>query len=134
MHISTKTGYALRAITEMAKSHSKKPLSIKSICEKQQLPIKYIEQIFRKLKHDGLIDSIHGAKGGYIISKEPDQISLLDIMQAVDEQYSTTYCDHLANEYCIGSPCGFSKLWDEINTHLKDYFRSITLQSIIDRI
>lgn len=134
MHISTKTGYALRAISELAQSPSRQPVSIKRICEKQHLPIKYIEQIFRKLKQHGLIHSIQGAKGGYLLAKSANQISLQDIMQAVDEQYSTTYCDHLENDYCKGFPCGFRELWDEIKDHLHHYFNSIKLDAIVTKM
>lgn len=136
MHISTKTGYAVRALAELAINGREHPISVAQICERQTLPQKYIEQLFRKLKQGGIISSVHGAHGGYRLNREVDQISLKEIMAAVDENFNYTYCDadKQSLDYCCGNPCGFSKLWDEIKDHLESYFSSITLESIIKKI
>jgi Rrf2 family iron-sulfur cluster assembly transcriptional regulator len=136
LHISTKTGYALRALAELADDAKQQPVSIAHICSNQNLPVKYIEQLFRKLKKNGIISSVHGSRGGYLLTRAANQISLKDIMQAVDENMNYTYCDndHDSLAYCQGISCGFRKIWDEIQTHLDDYFSSIKLDKILDRI
>ncbi|HCX73624.1 MAG TPA: Rrf2 family transcriptional regulator [Candidatus Cloacimonas sp.] len=136
MHISTKTGYALRALAELADDEKKQPVSIAHICKKQNLPAKYIEQLFRKLKKNGIITSVHGSRGGYLLNRKATEISLKDIMQAVDENMNYTYCDNDQDPlaYCQGNNCGFRKIWDEIQTHLDDYFSSIKLDKILDKI
>lgn len=136
MHISTKTEYAVRALCELALSNNDKPISINEICKKQQLPIKYVEQLFRKLKRSGLVKSIHGARGGYILNIDFHDISLKDIMTAVDENYTKSFCDGSHNKlsHCIGLPCGFHELWDEIKDHLENYLDSIKLDQIISRL
>jgi len=136
MHISTKTGYAVRALAELALNSDGKPVSISEICKKQNLPIKYMEQLFRKLKKNGLVKSVHGSKGGYSLNRGVEEISLNDIMHAVMEHYSLTYCtvDKENLDYCTGLPCGFHDLWDEIQTHLEDYFDSIKLEQIISKL
>jgi len=132
MNISTKTGYALRALIVLSKSQEEEPVSITEICKRQNLPIKYIEQLFRKLKKKELIKSMHGSKGGYILAKPVSQISLKDVMDAVDENYGYICFSKINNvgNYCIGPPCGLYNLWDEIKNHLENYFDSIKLEHI----
>ncbi|MCK4311756.1 MAG: Rrf2 family transcriptional regulator [Candidatus Cloacimonetes bacterium] len=136
MHISIKTGYAVRALSELALNASEKPISISKICEKQNLPIKYIEQLFRNLKRDGLVKSIHGSKGGYLLNRELNKISLKNIMKAVDDDFSHNFCygSHEHIDYCKGFPCGFYELWDEIKDHMENYLDSIKLEQIISRL
>lgn len=136
MNISTKTEYAVRALVELALNASDKPVSISEICRNQKLPVKYIEQLFRKLKQHNLVRSIHGPKGGYQLAMELKNISLKNIMEAVDEQYVAPQCSGKTDEnaHCIGLPCGFKKLWDEINEHTEAYFDSIKLAQIVERI
>lgn len=136
MNISTKTEYAVRALVELALHASDKPVSINEICKNQKLPVKYIEQLFRKLKQHNLIKSIHGSKGGYQLAMELNSISLKNIMEAVDENYVAPKCIEKPGEnaHCIGLPCGFKSLWDEINKHTEDYFESIKLDQIVAKI
>jgi Rrf2 family protein len=134
MHISTKTGYALRALSELAANDSSQPVSIKTICQKHNLPLKYTEQLFSKLKKHAIIASTHGAKGGYLLAKPAESISLRDIMYAVDEDFLSTYCKEEKKEYCEGLPCGFRTLWDEIKGDLDSYFDSLKLDAIIKKV
>jgi Rrf2 family iron-sulfur cluster assembly transcriptional regulator len=136
MQISTKTEYAVRALSELALSSSEKPISITEICLKQKLPRKYVEQLFRKLKKNGLVKSTHGAQGGYSLGINMNEISLRDIMEAVDESYMKSFCegDPEKMRHCIGFPCGFYELWDEIKNHLEEYFDSIKLDQIIAKL
>lgn len=135
MHISTKTEYAVRALSELAVSSGKGPVSITHICENQKLPRKYVEQLFRKLKKSNLVSSRHGALGGYVLNKPIENISLQDIMEAVDEKYVKTFCtEDNHKSHCIGWPCGFHQLWDEIKEHLDSYFDSIKLDQIIAKL
>lgn len=136
MNISTKTEYAVRALTELAINSADKPVSINNICKNCNLPVKYIEQLFRKLKQNGLVTSVHGAKGGYQLALEMCAISLKDIMEAVDENYVAPFCNGKQEEnvHCIGLPCAFKELWDEIKEHMEKYFDSIKLDQIVARL
>lgn len=135
MIISTKTEYAVRALVEIAKQAEQKPISISDICRKADLPQKYIEQIFRKLKQHQIVESIHGSKGGYMLAKPEKKISLNDIMNAVEENYNAEYCDGNPehHSHCIGLPCGFHDLWNEIRDYMVDYLKDIKLDYIISR-
>ncbi len=136
MYISTKTEYAVRALAELALSSNNKPVSITEICEKQSLPRKYVEQLFRKLKQNGLVVSTHGTLGGYSLAESIDSISLRNIMDAVDESYVKSFCnrEYRTLHHCKGLPCGFHELWDEIKEHLNGYFDSIKLDQIIAKL
>lgn len=133
MQISTKTGYAVRALAELAGQPAGTPVSISAICRRQNLPPKYIEQLFRKLKHSKLISSKHGARGGYLLSRPASQLSLKDIMEAVEDDFSG-YCCLGANshiEYCQGSPCVFYDFWNDIRKHQEEYFSSLKLDQVM---
>ena len=136
MQISTKTGYAVRALSELVLSSDGKPVSMSEICRKQNLPIKYIEQLFRKLKKKEIIKSIHGSRGGYLLNKPISEVSLKDIMHALDDDFSNKFCygSNAHSEYCTGFPCGFYELWDDIKNFIEDYLDSIKLEQIISRL
>ncbi len=137
MQISSKTEYAVRAITELALiSETGVPVSLKLLCEKQGLPLKYIEKLFRKLKDSKIINSTKGSKGGYILLKKPEEITLLEIMDAVEEKYSTVLCERPTTNTvrCDNSNCGFYRVWKGLQNDMKDYFAKITIEKFIKEI
>lgn len=135
MQISTKTGYAVRALTRLALQPLGKPLSITVLCQDQNLPQKYIEQLFRKLKQKELIKSVHGSKGGYLLCRKVSQITLKDIMTAVEDNFPETGCYGSAGEpyYCTGKPCSFSAFWNDVKSNIENYLDSVTLEEIVAR-
>ena len=136
MQISTKTGYAVRALSILAKQPADKPLSLAVLCREQNLPQKYIEQLFRKLKQKELVKSIQGSKGGYLMNKGTSEITLKDIMIAVEDNFPTTSCYGSSGDpfYCIGDPCAFSSFWDDVKRNIEKYLDSVTLEQIVARI
>ena len=129
MQITTKTEYAVRALSELASSSDGKPLSIAHICKAQSLPAKYMEQIFRKLKQNNLVTSIQGSQGGYLPVENFADISLKDIVQSVEDRKAVCDCDTI--DYCSGNPCGLQKLWNEIQNNIDDYFEQIKFDKIL---
>lgn len=134
MYISAKTGYAIRALVELSKQPENTPLPLAEICTSQNIPFKYTEQLFRKLKKHNLIKSVYGSQGGYVLAKEPDNISLKDIMHAIGEEVCNTYCEPDKKEYCKGLPCGIHDMWNEIQEHFISYFSKIKLSNIAQKI
>jgi len=132
MRISLKTEYALRAILELAKTEKDKPLSIREICDKQKLPFKFIEQLFRQLKQQNLIKSLQGSKGGYLLNGELDEINLNHIMKALDDDYKATPCNH-DQKYCSGIDCTISHVMVKIQEDMEKYFNEFTLEKIINK-
>ncbi|MCF7919916.1 MAG: Rrf2 family transcriptional regulator [Candidatus Cloacimonetes bacterium] len=135
MYISTKTGYALRALVELALAGENEPLSLTELAQRQQLPFKYLEQLFRKLKKAELVLSRKGSRGGYLLARKKAEISMQDIMNAVEDSQQYSYCsiDKFDDDYCQGSGCGFRSLWDRIGTDLEHYFSGISLSEIVNK-
>lgn len=135
MYISTKTGYALRALIELAVTEKGKPLSIKEMAERQQLPLKYLERLFGLLKKAELVKSRKGTHGGYLLSKPAEEITLKDVMHAVEESHYYSYCRHekIDQEYCQGISCQLRSFWSAIGTDLENYFSEIRIIDIINQ-
>ncbi len=133
MQLTTKTEYAIRAMIELSIEYGNKPLAIREICERQNLPAKYIEQIFRKLRKSNLIKSVKGSLGGYMLSSEPTNISLKEIMIAVEDNFVSENCSGKegSREFCVGAPCNFYKAWERITSDLDSYFSRIRLSSFL---
>ncbi|MDP8321405.1 MAG: Rrf2 family transcriptional regulator [Candidatus Stygibacter australis] len=135
MYISTKTGYALRAMIELALTGDEQPLSITELSSRQHLPSKYLERLFALLRKSELVTSKKGINGGYLLARKAETITLQDVMQAVEESHYHSYCRHQKDdaEYCQGISCHLRGFWDRIGTDLESYFSSINLQKIINK-
>lgn len=132
MTITLKTEYTLRALIELAKNEEGKPLSIAYICKRQKLPIKFIEQLFSKLKNKELIKSTRGKYGGYVLAKPADEISMKDIILGVGDELLDLFCEN-DNKYCLGNGCNMTRFWVEVGLHFNEYFSNISLAQIIEK-
>ncbi len=133
MQITTKTEYSVRALCELC--FRDKPVSLRVIADTQKLPLKYLEHLFRDLKSNELVKSVSGAKGGYILNQKAEDITLLDILSAVEKDTSSYPCTCSSDTaYCIGMPCKFHDVWQKINNQIFDYYKKITLAEICKEI
>jgi len=137
MRITTKGRYALRAMTNLAASYQGKPRPIKKIAADEDISPEFLEQIFFKLKKHGIIGSVRGPGGGFVLEKQPKDISIKDIFLAVDEGLDLTPCticgDTSGGENCSRQEhCLVYSVWKEASDHIIEYFSSISLQSILD--
>jgi Rrf2 family protein len=133
MNISTRGRYGLRALLEMAIESKKGPVTIRDISQKQRMSVTYLEQIFHKLKKAGVLKSIRGAKGGYILAKDHNQITVREIIDILDGPISTSYCDfpQLREKSCIGpTACVPRILWKELDNKIAKILSSITLADL----
>jgi cysteine synthase A len=133
MKLSTRTRYGLRAVLELAASQGKGPLQIKTIAHRQDISVKYLEQLMAILKSAGFVRSIRGAKGGYILAKPANQIKLSDIFNALEGPVTTVEC--LENEnYCARvADCVTRQVWAEVQQAIMNVLQSMTLQDLVDR-
>ncbi len=131
MNISLRTEYTIRTLLELAKHKTDKPVNIAYICKKRNLPRKFIEQLFNKLKNKGIIKSIRGKYGGYILNKDPQDITLREIIEAVDDSFFTIFCS-TRPKYCEAPDCDSQSLWIKINEDMKRYFDKITLKNVME--
>jgi len=129
MQISTRTEYALRALLEMAKVNDQ-PISAREICERQHLPKKYIERLLGNLRTAGLVDSHSGSKGGYILALKPENITLLRVMQAVEDHSWEMSCISNPPEHCMGKDCGLYLVWGDVYRNMKTILDGYSLERI----
>jgi Rrf2 family protein len=135
MQLTTKTEYSVRALVTL--SETKESLkSINEICTEQNLPKKYVEQLFRKLKKSLVIGSVPGSKGGYYLKTPAKEITLGNIMLVVENHPYEVSCERNKTEldYCQIENCQYRVLWQEIYGNIKNYLGTITLLDIKNRI
>lgn len=131
MKLSTKGRYGVKAMVELAINHGTGPISIKTISERQNISENYLELLFSTLKKSGLVKSLRGAQGGYILAKEPKEIRISDIIDVLEGPVEIATCldgDVCQNEDC----CATRLLWEKIKNSIDEVMASITLQDIVD--
>ena len=124
MKLTSKGRYAVMAMADLAKNRDPKPVSLSEISLRQGISIFYLEQLFLKLKLESLVHSIRGSRGGYVLSKSPDQIKLSNIISAVNEKVETIKCNRNSKKGCNGKlvKCITHNLWDELGEHINLFF------------
>jgi Rrf2 family protein len=137
MNISTRGRYGLRALLEIAVRPEDEPVTIKDISKRQQMSVNYLEQILHKLKKAGIVKSIRGAKGGYVLARRGDKITVSQIINALDGPISISYCDspQLREKSCIGpSACVSRILWKKLEDLIEDALSSVTLADMRQQV
>lgn len=131
MKLSTKGRYGVKAMVELAINYGADPISIKTISERQNISEYYLEQLFSPLRKANLIISIRGAQGGYILSKEPKDISVADIISVLEGPIEISSC--LDGEICDNlDSCATRLLWEKLKKSIDEVMQSVSLQDIVD--
>jgi len=132
MKISKKSQYGLRAMVELALYHKKGPRSAKAVSAKQAIPLQYLEQIFNQLKRRGLIKTIRGPRGGYMLSIDPYRVKVKDIMEALGDNYSLIDClDTKPKVPCDRSDtCTTKNFWKKLDNSVKKVLTSTNLKDL----
>lgn len=132
MKITAKGRYGLRAVVNLASTYSDTPISIRSLAEKENLSPEFLEQIFYKLKKAGYITSSRGAGGGFMLNKPLEEISVLDVLDAVGEDVSLSPCQRETKKCVHMATCSTFSLWQGGTEMMKNYFRNISLRDILN--
>ncbi|WP_461204517.1 RrF2 family transcriptional regulator [Clostridium sp. DL1XJH146] len=131
MKLSTKTRYGVKAMLDLAYNSSNNPVSIRSIAERQQISESYLEQLFSLLRKSGLVKSIRGAQGGYVLAKEPKQITVASIMNVLEGPVEISNC--LDKTECDNTEfCASRLLWRRIKESIDEVTEAISLQDMLD--
>tara|TARA_B100002051_G_C16620925_1_gene578185 strand:- start:51 stop:458 length:408 start_codon:yes stop_codon:yes gene_type:complete len=133
MRLNTKSRYAVMALADMASFKANKPISLRDISLRQSISLLYLEQIFFKLKKHNIVKSIRGSNGGYILSKNPNNLKLSEIFSALNENVKTINCDKDSKKGCNGrtTKCITHNLWDELDLHINAFFENKKLDDLI---
>ena len=133
MKLNTRGRYAVMALADLANFDKKKPVSLRDISLRQNISLVYLEQIFSKLKKKEIVKSVRGTNGGYVLTKDPEQIKLSNIFSAVDEQVKTVQCKRESKKGCNGklTKCITHYLWDDLEMHINDFFDKKNLGDLL---
>lgn len=132
MRLSTKGRYAVTAMMDLAIHEQHDPVTLAEISMCQGISLSYLEQLFAKLRKRGLVEGVRGPGGGYRLSRPSDQITMAEIITAVDEKVDAKRCG--GKEDCQqGERCLTHELWDDLSRRLYEFLDSITLAQFANR-
>ena len=131
MNLTTKGRFAVTAMLDLAMQHSSDPVTLAEISLRQKISLSYLEQLFGKMRRRALVNSVRGPGGGYNLARATHQISVADIIVAVDEPIDSTRCG--GKENCHNDKkCITHDLWAKLNEHIFDYLGAVTLKQLVD--
>jgi Rrf2 family iron-sulfur cluster assembly transcriptional regulator len=131
MQLTTKGRYAVTAMLDLASNDSSRPVTLDMISQRQNISLSYLEQLFAKLRKASLVKSIRGPGGGYLLNVNPVDITLTEIIEAVDENIDLRRC-HGARNCLRGKQCLSHHLWCEVSDQIRGFLSSRNLQQVID--
>lgn len=133
MKISTKGKYGMHMMNYLAKNMGDKPIPLTTMAEDLDLPEAYLEQLMRKLRKAKFVKSVRGAHGGYSLSKKPDEIYVLEILDCLEDGTATSECTSSEYEGCGNAVCCSNRiLWKKIDDAIYGALGSYSLQDLID--
>ena len=135
MKLTSRGRYAVMAMADLAKNNITEPISLNEISLRQGISLSFLEQLFLRLKKNNLVQSARGPHGGYVLSRDPEQIKLSSIINAVDEKIKTVKCKKESKKGCNGKliKCITHDLWDDLESHINNFFEKNTLKDILYR-
>jgi Rrf2 family transcriptional regulator, cysteine metabolism repressor len=127
MNVSSRCDYACRAVVELARhAGNESPLTTTLIAERRRIPEKYLPHILLQLKRAGIVKSVRGAQGGYLLARAPEQISLLDVVRAIDGPILTPPPGADANSDDL------ARAWRDIAENFSEILRKVSIQAVLD--
>lgn len=133
MKLSTKGRYGLRAVLDLALHCDKEAVPLGSIAERQHISISYLEQLIAKLRKAGIVSSIRGAQGGYVLSKPCEEISVGEILRALEGDLNPVDCAEVAGGSCSGSDLCVTKLvWKRISDSINEAVDELMLSELVE--
>jgi len=131
MQLTTKGRYAVTAMLDLASNGSARPVTLDMISQRQNISLSYLEQLFAKLRKASLVKSVRGPGGGYLLNVSAENVTLTQIIEAVDENIDLRRCHGLKN--CLrGKQCLSHHLWCEVSDQIRVFLSTRNLQQVID--
>lgn len=132
MKLSTRARYGIHAMFELAARYGQGPQPLKSIAESQNIPEQYLEQLIALLRREGLVESVRGAQGGYMLGKAPGDITMGELMHVLEGPILLADCladDKNCERSCA---CPTKGVWERLSKSMDDVLNSVTLQDMLD--
>ena len=136
MKLSTKGRYAVMAMADLAAhGRERRPVSLADIAQRQEISLSYLEQLFARLRKGGLVRSVRGPGGGYLLAFAAGETRISDVILAVDEPIRATRCTPGAPTGCRGnkSRCVTHDLWEELGNQIHLYLSSVSLADVCEQ-
>jgi len=132
MRLTTKGRFAVTAMIDLAMRQHQGPVTLAGISQRQKISLSYLEQLFGKLRRHELVESTRGPGGGYTLAKPVKDVTVADIIFAVDEPLDATQCGGKENCHEDGQPCMTHELWANLNRKMIEYLDSVSLGDLVD--
>lgn len=131
MRLTTKGRYAVTAMLDLALHATESPVPLADISQRQGISLSYLEQLFARLRKQGLVDSARGPGGGYRLSRNANDIAVADVVTAIDEKVDVTRCGG-KGDCQSGEPCLTHTLWCDLSDQIHDFLSSISLGKLVE--
>ncbi len=132
MRLTTKGRFAVTAMIDLALNGGERPVTLSAISERQNISLSYLEQLFAKLRRHQIVESVRGPGGGYCLGRAAAEISIADVILAVDEPLDATQCG--GRENCKSDHrCMTHDLWATLNRKMLDYLDSVSLADLVEK-
>ncbi|MFA5530989.1 MAG: Fe-S cluster assembly transcriptional regulator IscR [Thiohalomonadaceae bacterium] len=132
MRLTTKGRYAVTAMLDLALHYNQGPITLADISQRQGISLSYLEQLFSKLRKNGLVDSARGPGGGYRLSRDAAEICVADVITAVDEKVDAMRCGGKGNCQDNGK-CLTHELWCDLSNQIYEFLKGIDLAQLVER-
>jgi len=134
MRLTSKGRYGVSAMVDLNKHGAlEKPVTLAAISERQFISLSYLEQLFRALRMGGLVRSIRGPGGGYLLTRPAADITVADVIRAVNEPIRTTMCENAVRGCHRGQRCDTHQLWDAMGQYIYRFLDAVTIQMVCDK-
>ncbi len=133
LKLSTKGQYGVRAMFEIARGYPESPVTIKEISERPDVSVAYLEQILNKLRRAGLIKSVKGPGGGYLLTTEPEGISIASILKELEGPVAITSCLDPEEGCSRVEGCVTHLLWRSLGAKIEAFLETITLRNLLEQ-
>jgi Rrf2 family iron-sulfur cluster assembly transcriptional regulator len=137
MRLTTKGRFAVTAMIDLAMREDNGPVTLAGISQRQEISLSYLEQLFGKLRRHEIVESVRGPGGGYNLARRPEDVTVADIIIAVDEPLDATQCGGKENCHSAdhegGTRCMTHDLWSTLNAKMVEYLDSVSLKDLVDQ-
>ncbi|OPL09946.1 MAG: hypothetical protein AVO34_04510 [Firmicutes bacterium ML8_F2] len=135
MRLSAKVEYGIRSMAVLAVTSRKRALPLREIAEKEMISLRFLEQIFPDLKRAGLIFSVRGSRGGYMLSRSPERIRIGDIVRALDGPITPVAClSENESDICChhGQECLTRRVWERLRDEINAVLDDVSLNELVE--